>query len=268
MQWRRGSWIAGLAVLVAGCNLSTDNTGSRPIGVIQMVASGDSASGFTTSPTVAFLNNINLILPNSQSAPDSCVDSLFTQQESVPPLVGNISGGTAVTAQSDLATATLPAALVGGGTIYRLADGDSPLRYTPGQPIVFTIPGDPNGFPTMTFSAVTAKPFALGPIETDPTSELPLTWGPVQDPVNAALVISLQYSSSPSSPEADRQIYCAVKDDGTFNVPSNLAEKWKNSSAAARAVTAYRWRSTFQVQGSAVIIAYSHYNAEPKSTFP
>lgn len=268
MQWRRGSMLAGLAVLVAGCNLSSGINTSRPIGVIQMVANPDTTNGFSTNPTVAFLNNVNLILPNSQGAPDSCVDSVLTQQEAVPPLVGNIGGGTAITAQSDLATATLPAALVSGGTRYQLANGDLALRYTPGQSVVFTIPGDPNGFPAMTFSAVTATSFTLGPIETNPTNDLHLTWGPVQDPLNSALVISLEYSSSPSSSAADRQIYCAVKDDGAFDVPSTLAEKWKNSSAAARTVTAYRWRSTIQVQNSAVIAAYSHYNAVPKSTFP
>jgi hypothetical protein len=268
MQWRRGSLLAGLAVLVAGCNLSSDINTSRPIGVIQMVANADTTNGFSTNPTVAFLKNVNLILPNSQSAPDSCVDSVLTQQESGPPLVGNVGGGTAVTAQSDLATATLPATLVGGGTRYQLASGDGPLHYTPGSTIVFTIPGDPNGFPGMTFSAVTTTPFSLGPIETNPTGDLRLTWGPVQDKANAALVISLEYSTSPTSSTADRQIYCAVKDDGAFDVPFVLAEKWKNSSAAARYVTAYRWRSTLQIQNSAIIAAYSHYNAAPKSTFP
>jgi hypothetical protein len=266
MKWMRGALFTGIVVVAAGCNLSSDVPRTRPVGVIRMVIQGDSENGYTTKPTAAFLQVGAIGLPNSDLAPDACVDSTYTLPGVEEPLMGNIGAGESITAKSDLETASLTASATSSGTLYSI-EGNAPLKLTPGKAVTYTIPGDPAGFPAMTLDAATVAPFTLGPIDPNPESELRLTWAPVQGG-NTAVVISLQYSSSPTSSTADRQIYCSVRDDGSFTVPTEFVGNWKNSSASARRATAYRWRTSFTSLNSALLLSISHYDAPPKTTFP
>jgi hypothetical protein len=265
MRWTRGAFLIGVATLVAGCNLSSDVQGTRPVGIIRLNVVGDSEHGFSTRPTGAFLRIGTVIIPSSGAAPDSCVDSVYTAIDTDEPIIGNVSAGASIAMKSDLGNVSLQPVSTGGGTVYQLA-GATPLPLTPGKAVSITTPGEPGGFPAMMLDAVTATPFTFGPINPEPQGDLQLTWAPVQD-AGSALVIALQYSSSPTQPVADRMIYCGVRDDGSFTVTADLAQKWKNSSASARKVTAYRWRTSAVVENSALFAALSHYVVS-KSSFP
>lgn len=255
------------AVILTGCKLSSDLPSSIPAGVVTATAVADGGGGHVVRPIGLFFNKVNVSIRDSRLAPDTCVDTLFTPLGQTPePNVTNIDAGPSISVQTDLATGTLkPDTSVLGLITYVLPDSQS-LPFTPGANMTVVVSGASNGFPAMTLTAPTAGPYTFGPIDTVPSGPLTITWSPAAG-VQAAIDLSLQYSTDPGAHTANRQIYCSLHDDGSYDIPQRLAANWRVATADTRHLDSRRVLTSQQSVNFTQLVVNSQFFVS-KSTFP
>jgi hypothetical protein len=153
-----------------------------------------------------------------------------------------------------------------GITVYQLLTVPG-IPFTPGDSLRLEIPGDVQGFPGTTLNVRTSEAFTFEPVG-DPTDNQPLTitWTP--PPMAGSLMaFSLRFSSG-TSDVPDVQIFCMFNDDGSGQVPANLAAIWKASSPATRRVRATRIRQTEHVFDARTKVTLLSYFEQPLDPLP
>ncbi len=117
------------------------------------------------------------------------------------------------------------------------------LTYTAGDAATIRIPGSSGTFPAATITVKLAESLDPGPL-TLPTAGLPLdvTWNGTNDPT-AAIILSVRYGATPTATVPNEQIYCALKDDGAFQLPASGLGAFLASPNALRSVALIRWRT-------------------------
>ena len=247
MRKFRGLMILG-ALVIAGCNLSTDLPTSQRLGFITMTQLGDGDSAtlnmigqfFQSSPS------IQPSVPNTNAVGDTCTVSDYAgpPDDPGPIKVDNLNAGASIAVTTDKAEASMVPAINAAGSVdYRLATG--PVPFTPGSKVGIEIPGDSGGFPahSLEVSTFTAPTFA--PIERHPAEDLTLSWSPAGI-ATGAIQLQLLFSSD-SNPSPDKILFCALRDDGNYVVPKFLvAGEWAASPAAAQSGSAIRWNTTLK----------------------
>ena len=79
---------------------------------------------------------------------------------------------------------------------------------------------------------------------------------------NSSVVVQLEYAASGSS--INSQIFCSFADDGTHDIPANLAARWSDANANGRPqhVHAYRWITTYVAQGTPLMVLIGQYDTD------
>lgn len=127
---------------------------------------------------------------------------------------------------------------------YEMAAGQY-LQFAAGDTITVSIPGAINGFEPTVIRVRAAEPFDA---DTIPTFELGqplnLTWDAAPAP-GSFMIVSLRYNSEGSSIEPNVEISCVFADDGTGEIPTNLAQGWANAAEASRSYRFTRARESY-----------------------
>jgi len=117
------------------------------------------------------------------------------------------------------------------------------LSYTVGDAASVRVPGAPGAFPASTISVQLAEPIIPGPISLPATgAPMDVTWNGTND-ATAAVILSVRYGATPTATVPNEQIYCALKDDGSFQLPASGLVPFLASPSALRSVALVRWRT-------------------------
>ena len=249
------------AAAACGSNIPS----SRNLGVLNVKDTTGGGPGYVVHPTGVFWNANNVVIPNSQTVPDSCIDTIYFKPDTTTRhLSSQIDAGSPIlVATSTQAAHMTPDTIPGLIVVYKAPPAG--LTHTPGTDITFTIPGAPGGFEATAIQAKTASLLSLGPIDPQPADSLHLTWN-LQTPGLSAVGIALLYSTT-GSINYDRQILCSLYDDGEAWVIKKDAAKWK-AGYPNQTVQAYRWITNFHTgSNNSLLVAISEFDTV-KVTLP
>lgn len=223
--------IAGVAVLgsLGTACLSTEPIPTNDYGYISLVGEDSDAGAVIASPLAYFFRSQQLNFTPSGNAQDQC------QKMPVPPddlpTLNYLDAGQQVTVTVGGAEHVLPKVARPAGFVYSL---EAPVSYEPGETVTVEIPGAEAAFPPVQFTAPTADSFSVSapvPVPTDPTEGVALTWT-AGDPAASSMTVALRYI--PSSGTAAEQVYCVLRDDGSFTIPPLFVDAWKAENTGSR----------------------------------
>ncbi|WP_145979091.1 hypothetical protein [Gemmatimonas phototrophica] len=232
--------LALAACALTGCSSITETEQNlQKYGAVNFLAKGTSATQASAATTVVFFESIGLQVPNSiTQQSDQCI--FAPVDTTVQSARGDRAAGTSIGITVAGATRQLPYS----ATDARYATPDNaPLLYTAGDVAQVSIPGEGTSFPAITGSIKLAEPLALGPL-TIPAAgaNLSVTWNGTNDPT-AAIILQLRYANPATSPVANEQVYCALRDDGSVVIPGGLLTQFLASGPPKRSLTLVRWRT-------------------------
>jgi hypothetical protein len=241
--------IVGSAIVMAGCNLSSDLSSTQRLGFVTLVQEGEGDTAqlniigqfFQSSPT------ISAPIPNTAAAADTCAVGSYQgpPDNPVPIKVDNLNAGDTITITTDKGVGKLvPVLNMAGSVDYRLVDG--PVPFTPGSKVSVAIPGDSGGFPAHSVEVNTLVTPTFAPIERHPEEDLDLNWSP-RGPSFGAILLDFLYSSNTDGTAPDKEMLCVLRDDGTHTIPRFLVGgEWSSSPDGAQSVSALRRNTTIQ----------------------
>jgi hypothetical protein len=237
---RRAAALASLA-LVGACGELTDNSTPTPnrYGAVNIRARATSNTAARASATVIFFEAITIAVPNSTlQQTDNCI---FTGVDTLPQVArGQFRAGESVALTASGNTITMP--YTDAQQRYATPDA-SPLTYNSGDVAQVSVPGNGTVFPAQNISVKLAEPMLPQALTLpQPGLPMPVRWNATNDP-SAAVIIQLKYADPTSSSFANRQVYCEVKDDGSFDIPANGLTSFLISPANLRSITLTRWRT-------------------------
>ncbi|MBL0940203.1 MAG: hypothetical protein IBJ03_15015 [Gemmatimonadaceae bacterium] len=240
------------SVLLAACGGLSDPgiPETNRYGAINIAASGVSPTSARADATVIFFEAITIAVPNSSlQQSDNCV---FSTVDTLPQITrGQNRAGETVS-------------LTAGSTTLQLAYSDTLKRYATvaGQPFSYNtgdmaqigIPGNATVFPAQNISVKLAEPILPQPIAV-PAAGAPMQvrWNGTNDN-SAAIILALRYADPTSSTYANRQVYCEVKDDGSFDIPANGITSFLISPSHLRSLTITRWRTNEVMPDSKTVL--------------
>jgi hypothetical protein len=240
--------IAASAIVLAGCNLSSDLPTSQRLGFITITqyGEGDTATMDALGSFFQPSATIQPSIPNTAAVPDSC--ELFDYDgepgEQTPVKVDNLNAGDSIVIKTDQATGKLvPVINLAGSVDYRLSGGRLP--FTPGSKIIIEVPGDSGGFPARTDTVSTFVTPSFTPVERHPSEDLELHWtgGGAQ---YGAMQLQFLFSNTANT-EPNRGMLCRLRDDGSFTIPRFvMGGEWDSSPDDAQSVMAVRWNTTIK----------------------
>jgi hypothetical protein len=240
--------IIGSALVLAGCNLSSDLSTTQRLGFVTVlqVGEGDTATLNVVGQFLQSSPTIQPQIPNTAAAADTCaVGGYQGQPEDPGPIkVDNLNAGDTITVTTDKAVGKLvPVINMAGSVDYRLVDG--PLAFTPGSDVNIVIPGDSGGFPAHTAKVKTFVTPTFAPIERHPEEALAINWSPAGATTGAVLLDFLYSNSAGAAP--NKEMVCVLRDDGSFSVPRFIiGGEWEASPDGAQSVSGIRRNTTIQ----------------------
>ena len=212
------------------------------------------------SPEALFYRTGLLGLPSSRVASDQCQIAAYPTPTQGTQLPRFLDAGDSVAVSTASTTKYLFPTVGANGESYVLDQTDN-FPFRPGERVTVTVPGAPGGFTNGTIDVITAHGFTLGPIEATPDADesLLLTWTPAGDD-STKMLISLQYGVN--QVQANQQIFCSLRDDGSAEVPPILLTQWRTAAVGSRAVEAARWRVSLKEVTGGVLLIVSAFEVE------
>ena len=234
-----------LTVLLAMSVLSacTKLTESTPVlnryGAINITAKSTSTSGAKANATVIFFQSYSAAVPNSATQQsDQCT---FASVDTTLAVTQGVSkAGDAVAFTIGATNTSLPYDLL----LFRYANlTTAPITYASGDVVQVVVPGATDVFPASNISVRLAEPMIPGSI-TLPTSGSPLavTWNAASD-TTSAVILSLRYANPSTSAYGNEQIFCALRDDGKYEIPASALTAFLASPNNRRSLQLTRWRT-------------------------
>ena len=234
-----------LAVTVAGltgvaCNgLTSADPVTNRYGAVSIIGRNAPNNRAVANATVILFEAFTTALPSSElQQSDNCVYA---------PVDTNVTVARGVQKAGPLVN------LAVGSTTYPMAyddrnfryatDAAVPFGYAAGDSAQLTIPGDPAVYPATSIKTRLAEPVIPGAVSV-PTGTTPMvfTWNAGRDS-SSAIILSLRYANPASSPFANEQIYCSLKDDGTHQLPTSALTAFLASPNDKRRLQITRWRT-------------------------
>lgn len=253
---RKPSHLRALASLLVVASVSAcggltaaDPTLNR-YGAVSIVGHGSSATSATANATVIFFDAFSAAVPNSAlQQGDQCafaaVDTGTTVTTGIKK-VGNSVG---------LAIGSTNLTLPFEDGLFRYANlVQSPFSYTAGDLAVATIPGAAETYPSSTISVKLAEPIVPA-VPTIPAAGavMTVTWNASNDST-AAVILSLRYANPSNTSYGNEQVYCTLKDDGRFDIPSNGLAAFLAAPNNTRSLRLTRWRTREALLDSRTIL--------------
>ncbi len=224
----------------AGCSKITeaDRTANR-YGAVNITARSATGGKVTANATVIFFEAFSAAVPSSVlQATDQCTYAAV--DTGVTVTTGVKKGGENVTLAIAGSTVTLPFE----AGLFRYANpAGAPFSYTAGDAVVANVPGASDGFPASSIGVRLAEPLLPGPVTVPAFGvNMTVTWNASTD-TTAAILLSLRYANPTSSPYGNEQVFCTLKDDGRFEVPSGGLSAFLAAPNATRSLRLTRWRT-------------------------
>jgi hypothetical protein len=186
-----------------------------------------------------FFDAFTASVPDSYSQrSDQCTFSNVDTTKSVT--TGVLKAGTSISFAYGSSTLSLPF----DSTLLRYANPSAtPFVYSNGDIARVSVPGVAGGFPASTISVPLAEPVIPGDVQVPPFgSPLNITWTASAD-TTSAIILALKYANPVTSPYANEEIYCALKDDGAFSLPATALTYFLAAPGATRTLQLTRWRT-------------------------
>jgi hypothetical protein len=240
--------IVGSAIVLAGCNLSSDLSSTQRLGFVNItqVGEGDTAKLNVVGQFFQSSPSIQPTIPNTASVGDTCAvfDYQGPPDNPGPVKVDNLNAGDTITITTDKAVGKLvPVMNLAGSVDYRLVGGS--LAFTPGSQVSVNIPGDSGGFPAHSVNVKTFVTPTFAPIERHPDQDLDLNWSSGGAPLGAMQLDFLYSNTEAVSP--NKEMLCRLRDDGNYTIPRFIVGgEWASSPDDAQSVSGIRWNTTLQ----------------------
>ena len=237
---------AALALLtgtLAACTQITEsNQTSNRYGAINITARSTTATRAAANATGIFFEAFTVAVPNSAlQRTDACAFAAYDTTTTASKGVGRAGN------ELTLNVGTTPTSLTFSDALLRYANATTnSIAYSAGETAVLQIPGATSVFPAASISVPLAEPVLPGAIAI-PAFGTPLAvrWNASSDTTTAVL-LSLRYSTTASATLANEQIFCTVRDDGSYDIPSSALTTFLASPAASRSLQITRWRTREQ----------------------
>lgn len=228
------------AAALGACSSITDSNATRiNYGAITITGKNAIAGRASATINAVFFQGFSATAPNSAlQQGDQC------QYAYIDTASGNATGSLKAGESLALTFAGNNVAMPYSTAFLRYEPAaGAPLTYAAGDAATISIPGLAGTFPAAAISVKLAEPIIPGPIVL-PAEGAPLdvTWNATND-ATAAIILSVRYGATPTAAVQNEQIYCALKDDGAFQVPASGLGAFLASPNALRSVTLVRWRT-------------------------
>lgn len=228
------------AVALGACSSITDsNTPLINYGAITITGKNATEGRATATINAVFFQGLSTTAPNSAlQQGDQCQYAYIDTTSG--SATGSLKAGESLALTFAGASVAMPYSTA--FLRYEPAVG-SALSYTSGDAATISIPGLAGTFPAAAISVKLAEPIVPGPLAL-PAEGAPLdvTWNATND-ATAAIILSVRYGATATATAQNEQIYCALKDDGAFQVPASGLGAFLASPSALRSVTLVRWRT-------------------------
>ncbi|HET7553426.1 MAG TPA: hypothetical protein VFK04_19180 [Gemmatimonadaceae bacterium] len=240
--------IVGSAIVMAGCNLSSDLSTTQRLGFVNItqVGEGDSAKLNIVGQFFQSSPSIQPTIPNTAAVGDTCnvFDYTGPPDNPNPVKVDNLNAGDTITVTTDKAVGKLvPVVNLAGSVDYRLVGGMVP--FTPGSQVTINIPGDTGGFPAHSAKVNSFVTPTFAAIERHPEEDLDLHWSSGGAPLGA-MQLDFLYSNT-DSPAPNKEMICRLRDDGNYTIARFIVGgEWEKSPDGAQSVSGIRWNTTLQ----------------------
>ncbi len=244
--------IVASAIVLAGCNISSDLPTSQRLGFITLSqhGSGDTATLAVQGSFFQPSATIQPTIPNTAAVGDTCSvwDYDGPPGSSTPIKVDNLNAGDSIVIRTDKAVGKLIPVINLAGSVDYVLSGDR-LEFTPGSDVTIEVPGDSGGFPARTETVQTFARPTFTPIERHPEEDLELHWSS-GGATYGAMQLEFLYSNTANA-TPNRYMLCRLRDDGSYTVPRYVVGgEWATSPDDAQSVSAIRWNTTLkQEQG-------------------
>jgi hypothetical protein len=219
--------VALMPLAVAACDFQPGGLAGSPVALGTFTTARVGAT-YSMQPTIAFYRVTGAVFVNTSVVRDTCFEAPYSEStsEGSNSSLAISAGDYVVLAVSGRSDTLRRSSAV--DPFYRLGSGLS-VPFTPGDSMVITVKGDPNGFPASTFRGKTAEPFAFGPISRPADGDpITLTWSPA-GVGGSAILLALRFASGTST-TIDRQVACTLVDDGTATIPGPTILNWLRSA--------------------------------------
>jgi hypothetical protein len=227
-----------IALGVSACIDVSDPDANNRFGSITIRSTGSGAGPHRALPTAIFFTGSPSTLPNSAAQTDQCGQFPLTLEQLVP---GTLVAGEELAMRVGAQNLTLTEA-PNVPRIYTMpAPGE--FVYNEGDTVRVTLPGAAGGFPGSQISLRLAEAVRLGPLtQTEVGEDYPVSWQLSGD-ARSGIIISMRYASASSTTEANSQLLCLVRDNGSYTIPGGLLTEWYTSNPAFRSLNILRWRT-------------------------
>lgn len=271
MNVHRPIGAALLLAVVAGCNADDPDIPRENYALIFTEATSVAGGGFVTLPVANFVNSTQLQFSSSTQPVDGCIDTGYDENQSGTDLgqITYLDPGDDVVVEAGDATRDL-ALVVDPETdaeTYEIPGAQGGLPYTPGDTIEFTSGGSTE-FPLFSIRARTAEAFTF----TEPSvpaqgQPIALSWTTTGVTPGSAMLVSLRYRTTSGTGRLNRQIFCEMVDDGSFNVPAQFTAGWRASDSTETAMS--RWRTQFkQINANTFGVVSSNFTVPTRGSTP
>ena len=231
--------LLGVVALTACSSVTESNTRLSNYGAVTITGKNAPAGRATATINAVFFQGLSATAPNSTlQQGDQCAYAL------VDSTTGGATGSLKVGESLALSVAGTSIAMPFSTAFSRYEPATGALlSYAAGDAATLTVPGVAGAFPAAAISVKLAEPILPGRLVI-PAAGLPLdvTWNATND-ASAAIILSVRYGATPTSTVQNEQIYCALKDDGAFQVPASGLAALLASPSALRSATLIRWRT-------------------------
>lgn len=231
--------LLGAAVLTACSSITESKAKLSNYGAITITGKNAPANRATATINAVFFQGLSATAPNSAlQQGDQCAYAFI--DSTTGSATGSLKVGESLALTFGGASVTMPYSTA--FSRYEPATG-VPLTYAVGDAATISVPGAAGSFPAASISVKLAEPIKPGPLVI-PAAGLPLdvTWNATND-ASAAIILSVRYGATPTATVQNEQIYCALKDDGAFQVPASGLGAFLASPSALRSATLIRWRT-------------------------
>ena len=231
--------LLAVTTLTACSNITENETKLSNYGAVTITGKNAPAGRATATMNAVFFQGLAATAPNSAlQQGDQCAYAM------IDSVTGGATGSLKVGESLALSFAGTSVAMPFSTAFsrYEPAAG-SLLSYAAGDAATVTVPGGAGAFPASTISVKLAEPIRPGALVMPAAGQpLDVTWNATNDPT-AAIILSVRYGATPASTVQNEQIYCALKDDGAFQVPASGLAAFLASPSALRSATLIRWRT-------------------------
>jgi hypothetical protein len=253
---QKALFILASTVALTGCLDSTDPEAERPYGSLALESTPMTGVGASTRPYAYFFRAApsRVRIPNSRVTSGRCDLANYSASTSTPPLLGDVSAGTALSLSIGGTEVSLPR--TGLDSFYYASDGT--VFFTPGDSARLSVPGEVGQFPAFNLAVKTADPFQPEEIP-DPSSgdDLTVRWTPAGD-TSSAMLISLRYATQGNATQ-NQQIFCDVADDGEAIVDGSLIGGWRQAASGSREAVFTRVRTAEATAEGSLLHIFSSY---------